>query len=87
MTENIYWILLLPLFGFLINGVLLGKLPRRVVSLVACGTVGGSFLLSLMSFLELKALPPELRTIEQTMFSWISSGDLHVNFGFLLDPL
>ena len=87
MTENIYWIPLLPLLGFLVNGLLLGKLPKRVVSLVACGTVGGSFLLSLMSFLELKAMPPDLRLIEQTLFTWISSGDFHVNFGFLLDPL
>ena len=87
MTENIYWIPLLPLLGFLVNGLLLGKLPQRVVSLIACGTVGLSFLLSLLSFLELKALPPELRIIEQTLFTWISSGDFHVNFGFLLDPL
>lgn len=87
MTENIYWIPLLPLLGFLVNGLLLGKLPQRVVSLIACGTVGLSFLLSLLSFFELKALPPELRIIEQTLFTWISSGDFHVNFGFLLDPL
>jgi len=88
MSEWLYLIPLLPLAGFVINGLLLGRLPRPVVSLVACGSVGLSFILSLLSFFELKALPESARVMEQVLFAWIPSGSqFNANFGFLLDPL
>jgi len=87
MSEYLYLIPILPLVGFLINGLLIGRLPRPVVSLVACGSIGLSFIVSVLLFLDLKSLPVAARTIEQTLFTWISSGAFHVSFGFLLDPL
>ena len=72
MFEYLYLVPILPLAGFLINGLLLGRLPRPVVSFVACTTVGLSFIVSLLLFFELKGLP---------------AGSLHANIGFLLDPL
>ena len=41
-------ILLFPLVGAIINGILGHKLPKQVVWFVACTTVGLSFVLSLM---------------------------------------
>jgi NADH-quinone oxidoreductase subunit L len=87
MADYLFLIPLLPLIGFLINGLLLGRLPKPVISLVACGSVGLSLILSLASFFELKALAPEARQITQTLFSWISADLFNVNIGFLLDPL
>ena len=87
MSEYLYLIPLLPLIGFVINGLLQGKLSKMIVSLVACGTVFVSFLISLFSFFELKSLPVDHRVLEQTLFTWIPSGDFHVSFGYLLDPL
>lgn len=87
LSEYLYLIPILPLAGFLVNGLLIGRLPRPVVSLVACGSIGLSFILSVMLFLDLKSLPVHARSIEQTLFTWISSGEFHVAFGFLLDPL
>ncbi len=87
MIEYLYLIPLLPLIGFLINGILLGRLSRGVVNLIACGTVAVSFVLSILAFFELKSLPADARVMEQLLFSWIPSGELHVNIGFLLDPL
>lgn len=87
MSEYLYLIPILPLAGFLINGLLIGRLPRAVVSLVACGSIALSFILSVMLFFDLKSLPVHARAIEQTLFTWISSGEFHVSFGFLLDPL
>lgn len=87
MAELIYLIPLFPLLGFLLNGLLLKHLPKRLVSLIACGSVGLSFLFSFLLFLELKGLPPDIRVFQQTLFTWISSGEFHVNFGFLADPL
>ena len=87
MSENLYLIPLFPLIGFLINGLLLGHLPRRIVNLIACAMVGASFVVSLLVFFELKALPPDSRVIEQILFTWIPSGSFHANFGLMLDPL
>ncbi|MGE5839229.1 MAG: hypothetical protein ACM34H_04790, partial [Deltaproteobacteria bacterium] len=55
------WIPLLPLLGFLFNGVgwilLRDKLPRTVVNWVACLTVAGGFLFSVWGFFDLMSLP------------------------------
>ncbi len=85
-----YYLLLIPLFpllGFLINGLLLGKLNKKIVSIVACGAVGLSFLWGLKLFFNLLALPADSRIIEEIAFTWIPSGEFNVNVGFLFDPL
>jgi len=87
MADLLFLIPLLPLTGFLINGLLLGRLPKWMISAVACGSVGLSFLLSAAAFFELRSLAPEARQLTQTLFTWISVDQLEVNFGFLLDPL
>jgi NADH-quinone oxidoreductase subunit L len=87
MSDYLFLIPALPLIGVLINGLLLGRLPRPVVSFVACATVGLSFVLSVLMFFELKSLPVDARIIEQTLFTWIGAGSFHVNIGYLLDPL
>ncbi|RKX28532.1 MAG: NADH-quinone oxidoreductase subunit L [Candidatus Zixiibacteriota bacterium] len=87
MSDYLYLIPLFPLIGFLLNGLLLGRLPRVVVNIIACLSVAAAFIISVLVFFELKALPPDVRVIEQTLFTWIPSGILQVNFGLLLDPL
>ncbi len=87
MADYLFLVPLLPLIGFLINGLLIGRMPKPLISLVACGTVGLSFLLSCSLFFELKALAPEARQIGQTLFPWISADLFHVDVAFLLDPL
>jgi len=87
VTDYLYLILLFPLAGFLINGLLIGRLPRPVISLVGCGSVGLSLVASVLAFFELKALPADARVIEQVLFAWIPSGSFHVDVAFLLDPL
>ena len=87
MSEYLFLVPLFPFIGFLLNGLLLGRLPRRAVSLIACASVGLSFVVSLMLFFDLKALPADLRVMEQVLFTWIPSGSFHANIGYLLDPL
>jgi NADH-quinone oxidoreductase subunit L len=87
VAEYLYLIPLFPLVGFLINGLLLGRLPRPVVTLVGCGSMALSLTASVMAFLDLKALPASDRFIEQVLFSWIPSGTFHVDIAYLLDPL
>jgi NADH-quinone oxidoreductase subunit L len=87
MAEYLFLIPLLPLTGFLINGLAIGKLPKPLISFIACASVGLSFVLSVLLFFELKALPVGARVIEQSLFNWISVDTFRVDVGFLLDPL
>ena len=91
MSEYLFLIPLFPLIGFLINGLLIGRLPKPLISLIACGSIGLSFLLSCSLFFELKDLAPDARQITQTLFTWISVGQFpdqfQVSIGYLLDPL
>ncbi|RKX23068.1 MAG: NADH-quinone oxidoreductase subunit L, partial [Candidatus Zixiibacteriota bacterium] len=87
MADYVYLVPLFPLIGFLINGLLIGRLPRPVISFIGCGSVALSLITSIMLFFDLKALAPDARVIEQTLFPWISSGEFHANVAFLLDPL
>jgi len=87
MAGYLFLIPLLPLIGFLINGLLIGRLPRPVISLVGCATIGLSFVLSVIAFFELKGLPADARIMEQTLFTWITAGQFQVNIAYLLDPL
>ncbi|UCG62815.1 MAG: NADH-quinone oxidoreductase subunit L [Candidatus Zixiibacteriota bacterium] len=87
MSDYLFLIPLFPLIGFITNGLLIGRLPKPVISFVGCSTVFLSFALSVMVFFELKAMPAGLRVIEQVLFTWIPSGSFHVNIGLLLDPL
>jgi len=71
-----------PLLGWLLLGTLGGRLPRRVVSLVGCGSVALSFAASLLAMLT---FPGEPQTVQ--IFSWIAAGDFSVAAGLLLDRL
>ncbi len=85
--QYIFLVPLFPLIGFLLNGLLLGRLKKSVISLIACASVGLSFLVSVRLFMELLSLPAETRILQETLFTWIPSGDFVVNFGFMVDPL
>ena len=87
MTNNqvqYLWIIpLLPLAGFLINGVvgllfnrLRGAKPNRYfVTFIACGLVFAAFLMSVAAVWQLSQLPAEERLIQQTAFTWMAGGE------------
>ena len=54
---------------------------------LATAAVGGSFLASVVVFLGLRGEGAEERAYELTLFEWMPVGGLHVDFGFLIDPL
>jgi NADH-quinone oxidoreductase subunit L len=88
MTELIYLTILLPLAGFLINGILGRKIKNEyVIGGVGSGVIGLSFLVSLFSFFETLALPEENRQTIVTLFNWIVVGGLNVSFSYQVDQL
>ncbi len=93
VTENVVqdsllrWIVLLPLLGAAINGLLNRRLPRPAVGAIACGAVGLSFVLSVVAFLRLVSMPADARLLTDIVAPWLGYGPLHVDLGFALDPL
>lgn len=87
MEQPLYLIPLFPLIGFLLNGLFLGRLGKKMISFIACGSVGLSFLFGVKFFFDLLSLPESARLIENVFFTWIPAGQFHVNVAFLLDPL
>ena len=77
----------LPLLGALINGLFGRHLPKSLIGWVACGSVGLAFLISVRILLDLLALPPDQRLFTQTLFDWISVGELSTHVSLLVDPL
>ncbi|MEK6600423.1 MAG: NADH-quinone oxidoreductase subunit L [Candidatus Binatota bacterium] len=90
-TDFLRWIVLLPLLGAAVNGLLGAILQKRVgkwmISLFACAPVLISFLLSLQAFLHLLALKAEERFLIDRVYSWLSLGTLQVDVTFWVDPL
>lgn len=80
------WLIpLLPLAGFLVNGIFGGRLSRNLVSLVGCGSLLGSFILSLSVFLE--ACRPGFLPVTLHLFDFIRAGSLKIPFDLLVDQL
>jgi NADH-quinone oxidoreductase subunit L len=90
---SLIWIIpLLPMLGFLVNALVVWRQPdahqrERMAGLVASGAVVLSFLAALVAFIQLGMLPHEERLSDVVLWEWIGTGDLHIPFGFLFDPL
>src|SRR5438105_14635389 len=83
---SILWLIpVLPLIGAAINGVAGKRLSKNVISVIAAGTVGVSFLISIREFLAMLSAP-EL-PILRDYFTWIQAGRFQAQFGFMLDHL
>lgn len=87
MTGYLWLIPLIPLAGAAVNGLAGKRLPKSVVSAIACGAAGISFLFAFLSFIGLEKLDPAQRHVAQTYFTWIASGNFIAKAEFLLDPL
>ncbi|MEZ5065400.1 MAG: NADH-quinone oxidoreductase subunit L [bacterium] len=81
------WIVLLPLLGATVLGLLNRRLPRAAAGILASATVGGSFFLAIRAFLELTTQPAGHRILAETAFTWIGFGHLTIDVGFVMDPL
>ena len=84
MKTLITLIPLFPLLGFLISGLGFRILPRKVVTVVANGSVLASFVLSLIVFFQ--SLHHDSAIII-TLFQWIHSGSLSIPFNLQIDHL
>jgi NADH-quinone oxidoreductase subunit L len=88
ITSLIYLTVLLPLAGFLINGIFGRKIKNeKIIGIIGSSAVGIPFLITLFTFFESLGLPAEKRETIITLFNWMTVGDLNVNFAYQVDQL
>jgi NADH-quinone oxidoreductase subunit L len=88
MIQLIYLTVLLPLVGFLINGVFGKKIKNeKVIGIIGSGVIGVSFLIVVAAFFETLALPPDQRRTIVNLFTWLNVADLNVSFAYQVDQL
>ena len=90
-VDYLRWIILTPLIGAAINGLLGNHIQKRlgrpVVGAIAIVPVVISFVLAVTAFMQLLGLEPEQRFLLDDMSRWIHVGSLQVNLAWWVDPL
>src|ERR1035437_6782844 len=76
-----------PLLGFLVIGLFGKKLSKGLVSIIGCGTVFASLVLSVYAFSGLMGGAKTGVSYTINLFDWIHAGNFTANFSFLIDPL
>ncbi|KFE99868.1 NADH:ubiquinone oxidoreductase subunit L [Chryseobacterium formosense] len=84
MENLIYAIVLLPLIGFLINGLFGKNLPKIVVGSLATAAVFVSFCIAVSLFLKFDSESP---AVVVKAFEWFRVNGVQINFGFQIDQL
>jgi len=88
MIQYIYLAVLLPLIGFLINGIFGAKIKNeKIIGFIGCGSIGLSFLVILGSFIQTAYMPPEHRQTIVKLFNWLNVGSLNIGFSYQADQL
>jgi NADH-quinone oxidoreductase subunit L len=83
--QFIKYIALIPLLGVIINGLWGNKLSKKFISIIGCGTVFISFVLSFVAFIIL--IKSNAKELTSTIFSWINFDIINSNFAFKIDSL
>ncbi|NOT34738.1 MAG: NADH-quinone oxidoreductase subunit L [Candidatus Eisenbacteria bacterium] len=88
MSLPLLWIIpALPLAAVLLSLLIGDRLGKRGTTLLACGAVGAAFAFAVRAVLQLAALPPAERVLNELAYTWMRVGDFHVDVAFMLDPL
>src|ERR1700743_1581353 len=84
MDKYIWLIPVLPLAGFVINGLGRNTLSKGVIGFIGSLLVLIAFGLSVATFFQIKSTG---HGIDVNLFTWFQVGKLQVNFSFLVDQL
>lgn len=84
MENLVYAIVLLPLLGFLINGLFGKNLPKILVGSLATAMVFGSFCIAVSIFMNFNS---ESQPVIIKAFEWFRVNGVQINFGFQIDQL
>jgi NADH-quinone oxidoreductase subunit L len=80
-------VLFLPLISAIIIRLNAGRLKKGLSAGLACASVLSAFIFAAISFLSLKGMSPDQRSVVLPIFEWASVGMESLRFDLLLDPL
>jgi NADH-quinone oxidoreductase subunit L len=83
VLQLVWLIPLLPLIGFVINGLLRKQLSKSMTAVIGSGVILGAFVVSLLMFLQVK----QGNTYVANLFDFITVGKLSIPFAFQVDQL
>ncbi len=83
MSKIVALVPLLPLLGFLINGLLRKQLSKTAAGIIGSGTVLGAFIISVLLFIDVR----NGKTGVVEFFPFISFDIVKIPFAFLVDQL
>ncbi len=81
-SRLLFLLILLPLAGGILNACIGCRLPRRLVPLLAIGSVLGSFILSIVCWSLAAGGGTQVK-----LFTWLESAGLKADIGLFFDPL
>lgn len=84
MQQLVYLIPLFPLVSFTIISLMGKKLPKHITTFLAPGSILASFLVALLIFFSQLT---DNQAVTVPLMNWISVGDFHADFSFLVDSL
>jgi len=89
MSELVWLIPLLPLIGFIVNGLGRNTLSKGMIGAVGSAVILISFVCSCILFSDVYQARQagQAGIIEQHVFDWITVGNLKIGLSFLVDPL
>jgi NADH-quinone oxidoreductase subunit L len=85
LIQNVWLIPVLPLVGFLINGLFRNYLSKGMTGLIGCGVILIAFIHSLLIFGEVRQ--PGFHATVVNFFDFITVGKFSVPFAFQVDQL
>lgn len=87
MLRWLVWIPVFPLLGFLVLALIGKRCSSRQVSWIGCGSVALSALVTLIVAASFVSSPPPGYRFSQSVFTFVNTGGLSADIGFVLDPL
>jgi NADH-quinone oxidoreductase subunit L len=87
MLNTLWLIPLIPFAGFLLNGLFGKRLGKAFVTAVALAGSLGAAIAGTMAVVSYHSQFPEGERFVNQVFNWFTSGNVHVDVSFQLDPL
>ncbi len=82
MKTALFYTLFFPFAGAFFLALAGSRIPRKVVEIIACSTIGASFLLTFSAWLISGGKPQTI-----TLYEWIRAGDFAASVDLFYDPL
>jgi NADH-quinone oxidoreductase subunit L len=87
MTTTGWLIVVIPLFGSIVIGLLFNRLSGRVAGLIGTAAVAASFVCAIITFASLQGRGEEHKQVVSSLWDYASTAGIDAQLSILIDPL